>query len=73
MRVVALTHRDSGAAVVAHGERIKQDRVYETEMHQQALRGYRGEVGKRYGDLGVELGIMDINGAVEVVGRRSNV
>jgi hypothetical protein len=66
-RVVAITHRDCGAAVVAYGERIKTDRAYETQMHVQALHTFRAEVNKRYTDLGVELGIMDLAGAVEVV------
>ncbi len=66
-RVVAITHRDCGAAAVAYGERIKKDRAYETAMYQEALRTFRGEVNKRYSDLQVELGIMDLNGAVEVV------
>lgn len=66
-RVVAITHRDCGAAVVAYGERIKSDRAFETTMHTEALRQFRGEVRKRYPDLGVELGIMDLSGAVEVV------
>jgi hypothetical protein len=66
-RVVAITHRDCGAAAVAYGDRIKTDRAYETQMHREALHTFRAEVAKRYRDLTVELGIMDINGAVEVV------
>jgi hypothetical protein len=66
-RVVAITHRDCGAAAVAYGDRIKTDRPYETQMHREALHTFRAEVAKRYRDLVVELGIMDINGAVEVV------
>jgi hypothetical protein len=66
-RVVGITHRDCGAAAVAYGDRIKTDRAYETQMNVQALRTFRGEVKKRYPDLVVELGIMDLNGAVESV------
>jgi hypothetical protein len=69
-RVVAITHRDCGAAVVAYGERIKTDRDFETQKHIEALRQFRAEVIKRYPDpdgLKVELGIMDLSGAVEVV------
>jgi len=66
-RVVAITHRDCGAAVVAYGDRIKTDRAFETKMHQEALRTFRAEVARRYIDLKVELGIMDLTGAVEVV------
>jgi len=66
-RVVAITHRDCGAAVVAYGERIKTDRAFETKTHVEALHAFRAEVGKRYPDLKVELGIMELSGAVEVV------
>ncbi len=66
-RVVGITHRDCGAAVVAYGERIKTDRAFETTKHREALHTFRAEVKKRYPDMTVELGIMDLNGAVEVV------
>jgi len=66
-RVVAITHRDCGAAVVAYGERIKTDKAFETKTHAGALNQFRDEVVKRYPDLKVELGIMDLTGAVESV------
>ena len=66
-RVVAITHRDCGAAVVAYGERIKTDKAFETKTHAGALNQFRDEVVKRYPDLKVELGIMDLTGAVEGV------
>jgi len=66
-RVVGITHRDCGAAAVAYGDRIKSDKAYETDMNVDALHQFRDEVLKRYPDLKVELGIMDLNGAVEVV------
>jgi hypothetical protein len=66
-RVVAITHRDCGAAVVAYGDRIKTDTAFETRTHTDALHQFRAEVVKRYPDLKVELGIMDLGGAVEVV------
>jgi len=66
-RVVAITHRDCGAAVVAYGDRIKTDAAYETEMHRKALHEFRDGVKQRYKDMPVELGIMGLNGAVEVI------
>ena len=63
-RVVGITHRDCGAAAVAYGDRIKTDRAFETEMNTMALRQFRAEVLKRQPQVVVELGIMDINGAV---------
>jgi hypothetical protein len=66
-RVVGITHRDCGAAAVAYGDRIKTDRAYETEMNVQALRAFRDQVKKIQPQVVVELGIMDLNGAVEPV------
>jgi hypothetical protein len=66
-RVLAITHRDCGAAVVAYGDRIKTDKAFETAMHTQALHAFRSELQKRQPKLTAELGIMDLNGAVEVV------
>jgi hypothetical protein len=66
-RMVGITHRDCGAAAVAYGDRIKTDKAFETAMHTEALRSFRSEVAKRYPRLPVELGIMELTGAVEVV------
>jgi carbonic anhydrase len=66
-RVVGITHRDCGAAAVAYGDRIKTDKAYETEMNTKALRQFRDEVKKRQPQVIVELGIMDLSGAVEPV------
>jgi hypothetical protein len=65
--LIGLTHRDCGAAVVAYGDRIKTDKAYETQMHTEALRQFRAEVNKRQPQLGVDTGIMALDGAVEVV------
>lgn len=67
-RVVGLTHRDCGAAAVAYGDRVKTDRAYETQVHTQALRAFRDQVKKTQPQVIVELGIMDLSGAVEPVG-----
>jgi carbonic anhydrase len=66
-RMVGITHRDCGAAAVAYGDRIKTDKAFETAMHSEALRTFRSEVAKRYPRLPVELGIMELSGAVVVV------
>jgi hypothetical protein len=65
-RVVGLCHRDCGAAVLAYGDKIKTDPTFETAKLSEALRTFRAEVKKRHG-LDSELGIMGLNGAVEVV------
>jgi hypothetical protein len=66
-RMVAITHRDCGAAVVAYGDRIKTDRSFETAKHIEALHAFRSELKKRQPQLIAELGIMELSGAVEVV------
>jgi hypothetical protein len=66
-RVVGITHRDCGAAAVAYGEQVKTDRAFETKVNVEALRSFRAEVKKRHPPLMVELGIMELSGAVEVV------
>ena len=66
-RVISLTHRDCGAAVVAYGDRIKTDKSFETQEHVGALRAFKAAVGQRQPKLAVELGIMALDGTVEVV------
>jgi hypothetical protein len=66
-RVVAITHRDCGAAAVAYGDRIKTDRAFETQKNVEALRQFRAELKKRHPQLPAELGIMELTGAVEAV------
>lgn len=66
-RVVGLVHRDCGAAAVAYGDRLKTDKAYETQMLTQALRGFRDQTKKSQPQVIVELGIMDLSGAVEPV------
>jgi hypothetical protein len=66
-RVIGLTHRDCGAAEVAYGPQIKTDKAFETAKHTEALRAFRAEVGKRQPKLAVDIGIMALDGTVEVV------
>lgn len=66
-RVVAFTHRDCGAAKLAFGDAAVADRGRETAHHAEALRTFRAEVGRRQPGLGTLIGIMDLDGTVEVV------
>jgi carbonic anhydrase len=66
-RVIGLTHRDCGAAYVAYGEALRTDKALETAKQSEALRQFRAGVGQRHPSLAVDTGIMDLNGAVEVV------
>ena len=63
-RVVGIVHRDCGAAAVAYGDRIKTDKAFETAMLSEALRSFRSQVKQRQPQLSLELGIMELTGAV---------
>ena len=67
-RVVGLTHRDCGAAAVAYGDRVKNDKAHETANHLEALRAFRAAVYKRQPKLAVHTGIMALDGSVEAMG-----
>jgi hypothetical protein len=67
-RVVAMTHRDCGAAKLAFGEAAVTGRAAETASHAQALRAFGAEVARRQPGLAVTLAIMDLDGTIERVG-----
>jgi hypothetical protein len=66
-RVVALTHRDCGAAKLAFGDAAVATRQDETAAHAEALRAFSAEVGRRKPTLIVVAGIMDLNGTLDAV------
>lgn len=66
-RVVALTHRDCGAAKLAFGEAAVSNRTAETTSHAESLRAFQAEMKRRKPALAVACGIMDLNGSVEAV------
>ena len=65
-KVIAMNHRDCGAAKIAYGAEKVADRAIETKTHREALLTFGNEVNKRHPSLKVELGLMDLNGAVEI-------
>ena len=67
-RVVAMTHRDCGAAKLAFGADKVADRESETVAHAEALMAFRKEVNARQPKLSVITGIMDLNGRVDLIG-----
>jgi len=67
-RVVALTHRDCGAAKLAFGDDKVSNKDVETASHSDALKEFRSQVIKRQPKLSVITGIMDLNGRVDLVG-----
>lgn len=66
-RVVALTHRDCGAAKLAFGDAAVATREAETASHGASLRAFTAEVRRRKPDLTVVAGIMDLNGSVQII------
>jgi hypothetical protein len=66
--VVALTHRDCGAAKLALGEDAVATPTAETSAHAEVLSIFRAEVARRQPALRVVTGIMALDGAVMEVG-----
>ncbi len=65
-RVIAMNHRDCGAAEIAYGkEKVANPRI-ETETHRTALMEFRKRVGERHPKLAVETGLMALGGKVEM-------
>ena len=67
-RVVALTHRDCGAAKLAFGDDKVANKEIETESHAEALAQFRDQVRKRQPKLSVITGVMSLDGRVDLIG-----
>ncbi len=65
-KLIALDHRDCGAAKVAYGLTNVTDKLIETESHHYALKEFRKQVVKRYRDMDVEIGLMTLDGKVQI-------
>ena len=63
--VIAINHRDCGAAKIAYGDAAVANRAVETATHRDSLLAFKSEVAKRFPSLRVELGLMDLDGKVE--------
>jgi carbonic anhydrase len=67
-KVIAIDHRDCGAAKIAYGEAAVATKAAETETHRQALAEFRKQVNEKHPKLGVETGLMALNGKLEKLG-----
>ena len=67
-RVIAINHRDCGAAKIAYGEAAVATKDAETETHRKALAEFRKQVNEKQPKLGVETGLMALNGKLERLG-----
>lgn len=65
-KVIAIDHRDCGAAKIAYGEAKVANRQIETETHREAMGLFRKQMKERLPQLGVETGLMDLNGKIEM-------
>jgi carbonic anhydrase len=61
-RVIAIDHRDCGAAKIAYGADKVANPAVETETHRTAMADFRNQVSQRHPELKVETGLMAVNG-----------
>jgi carbonic anhydrase len=64
-KVIAMNHRDCGAAKIAYGADAVKDKATETETHKAALMEFKKQVAEKQPKLTVELGLMAVDGTVE--------
>ena len=65
-KVIAMNHRDCGAAKIAYGDAKVANAQIETETHKAALMEFRKQVGERQPKLAIETGLMALDGKVEM-------
>lgn len=65
-KIIALNHRDCGAARIAYGEAKVANAQVETETHRASLMEFRAQVKQRQPKLEVETGLMRVDGSVEM-------
>jgi carbonic anhydrase len=63
---IAMNHRDCGAAKIAYGEDAVSTPTKETETHRKALLEFKRQVGEHQPKLKVELGLMSLDGTVQM-------
>jgi carbonic anhydrase len=65
-RVIAIDHRDCGAAKIAYGEAKVANPTIETETHRDVLAEFRKQVAERQPQLAAEAGLMALDGKIEM-------
>ncbi len=65
-RVIAVDHRDCGAARIAYGVESIANSSAETETHKRILAAFRQDVQRRHPGFGVETGLMALDGSIEM-------
>ncbi len=64
--VIAIDHRDCGAARIAYGPDSIATPQIETKTHRKVLAEFRAAVVKRHPKLTVETGLMAVDGSIEM-------
>ncbi len=64
-KVIAMNHRDCGAAKIAYGAEAVANATAEMATHKAALLEFKKQVGEKQPKLQVELGLMVLDGKVE--------
>jgi carbonic anhydrase len=65
-RVIAVAHRDCGAAAIAYGDASIATREAETALHTRVYGEFKAEVAKRQPALRVEGGLMALDGKIDM-------
>jgi carbonic anhydrase len=65
-RVIAIDHRDCGAAKLAYGEAAVATPARETATHRKALAEFRRAVARHQPHLAVETGLMALDGTMQI-------
>ena len=65
-KVIALNHRSCAAIKIAYGLAKTTDKLIETETHRYALQEFRHRMAERNADLEVEIGLIGLDGKVEM-------
>ena len=64
--VIAIDHRDCGAARIAYGEDSVANPQIETKTHRKLLAEFRAAVAEHHPKLTVETGLMALDGSIEM-------
>lgn len=67
-KVIALNHRDCGAAKIAYGADAVKDAATETKTHEAALMEFKKQVAEKQPKLQVELNLIGLDGKVQTFG-----
>ena len=66
-RVIAIDHRDCGAARIAYGDAKVATNEIETETHRGVFAEFRKQMAAQQPNLAVETGLMAIDGTIDMI------